>query len=106
MSVFAVGKLAYGFCDRCGQRFDLSDLRSERDTGILRNNKVCPSCFDPDHPQNFLFKVRTDDRIALRDPRPDNTLDQSRSLGSWNPVGMQYTSEVKASVGIAKVLTP
>ncbi len=103
MSVFAKGRLAFGFCDKCGFRYDLHDLRTEYDTGIRRNNKICPECWDRDHEQNFLFTVVTDDKIALRDPRPDNTLDQSRGEFGWDPVGGPVFMEVRAMVGIVKV---
>lgn len=106
MSVFAKGRLAYGFCDRCGQRYDLHELRNEYDTGINRNNRVCPECWDVDHPQNFLFNVVTDDKIALRDPRPDNTLDQSRGEFGWDPVGGPVSMAARTKVGKVKILTP
>jgi hypothetical protein len=69
--MFARGKIAWGICDRCGQRHLLSTLRSETVAGNLRKNKVCDSCFDPDHPQNWLGKTRVYDPQALREPRPD-----------------------------------
>ena len=105
MSVFARGKMAFGFCDKCGLRWDLVDLKSERSTGISRHNRVCPECWDPDHPQNFLFRVRTDDRIALRDPRPDQAEEASRGLASWNPVGHPLRTVVTASVGSVTIVT-
>ena len=43
---FAVGKYAYGVCDRCGFRVKYLDMRMEW-TGF----KVCPECFEPKHPQ-------------------------------------------------------
>jgi len=105
MNVFARGKLAYGFCDKCGQRYDLVDLKTEYDTGVSRHNRVCPECWDPDHPQNFLFRVRTDDRISLRDPRPDQSLNQSRGEFGWMPVGGPQSGKVTASVGTVTVVT-
>ncbi len=80
MTAFAVGKKAYGYCDRCGFRYPLHRLRSETYNGAKLSNRVCPKCFDADHPQNFLDRVKTDDAIALRDPRPDLSLAASRQI--------------------------
>ncbi len=69
--MFARGPRAWGTCDRCGQRFLLNTLRGETVAGNPRKNKVCDSCYDPDHPQNFIGKTYVYDPQALRDPRPD-----------------------------------
>ncbi len=105
MSAWAKGMKSFGFCDRCGFRYPLVDLKSERVIGVKVNNRVCPRCFDPDHEQNFLFRVRTDDRGALKDPRPDLGQEESRRLSAWNPVGQDATSEVKVSVGTVTITT-
>jgi len=96
MSTWARGSKAFGFCDRCGFRYPLGELKSERNTGTKVNNRVCPTCWDDDHPQRFLFRVRTDDREALKDPRPDMSLTQSRNIEwGWNPVrGVSATTSV------------
>ena len=77
-SEFAVGKKAFGFCDRCGFRYLLVDLRVEvvalQDTSI----KVCPECFDPDQPQLQLGRYEFNDPQALRNPRPDTAQSASR----------------------------
>jgi protein-arginine kinase activator protein McsA len=48
---FASGKNAIAMCDRCGQRFKLTQLKTE----IIKTKKyqllVCHECWDPDHPQ-------------------------------------------------------
>lgn len=77
---FASGKNAHGFCDRCGFRARLSEMKTETVQGQPTNNRVCRTCFDPDHPQNFLGKVSKDDPQALRDARPDPSLAASRTL--------------------------
>lgn len=51
-------------CDRCGFDFRLPQLRKEW-TGL----KVCSTCFDYRHPQDFVRGVP--DRQAVRDPRPE-----------------------------------
>jgi len=70
---FAAGKWAIAECDRCGQRFKLSQLKTE----IIKTKKydllVCPECWDPDHPQLQLGMWPVDDPQALRNPRPDRS---------------------------------
>ena len=68
---FATGKIALGICDRCGLTYYLKELRKEIVKGKINNLRVCPSCFDPDHPQLHLGELPIDDPQALRDPRPD-----------------------------------
>lgn len=100
---FAAGQRAIAECDRCGQRYKLKQLREL----IIRTKKtnilVCPTCWEPDHPQNMQGMYPIEDPQALKNPRPDNTYLQSGidvlgfpSMGSrqiqwgWNPVGMGY----------------
>ncbi len=77
---YASGKHAFCFCDRCGFRARYSELKTESVAGNVINVRVCPSCYDPDHPQNFLGKYPVDDPQALRDARPDPALQASREL--------------------------
>lgn len=74
---FASGKIAIAMCDRCGQQFKLKQLKTE----IIKLKRyqvlVCPSCFDPDHPQLQLGMFPVDDPQALRNPRRDTTYDVS-----------------------------
>jgi len=71
---FAAGKHAFGFCDRCGFRYPLGDLRAEvvnlEQTGI----KACPECWNPDQPQNQLGRKPMVDAQALRSPRPTGAI--------------------------------
>lgn len=69
--MFARGKIARGTCDRCGFAFLLSSLREESVKGVGQNNRVCDSCFDSDHPQNFQGMTPIYDPQALRNARPD-----------------------------------
>ena len=97
---FASGKNAIAMCDRCGFRFKLTELKTE----IIKTKRyqllVCPTCWDPDHPQLQLGYYPVDDPQALRNPRRDTTyvtagLNAAGNLtgGSrdtqwgWNPVG-------------------
>jgi len=87
---FASYKRAFGFCDRCGQRYDLKRLKKYYIMGKLINDKVCPECWDPDHPQNWVGilgsqKVSNDPQ-ALREPRPDANRNESCSDFAYNPV--------------------
>ena len=70
MASYAEGRKAFGFCDRCGFRYNLKDLKTETVNLATTNLLVCPECWDPDHPQNMLGRMRVDDPEALRNPRP------------------------------------
>ena len=87
---FASYKRAFGFCDRCGQRYDLKKLKKYYILGKLISSKVCPECWDPDHPQNWVGVIggqkSANDPQALREPRPDNNRNDSCSDFAFNPV--------------------
>jgi len=70
---FASGKNAISECDRCGQRFKLSVLKTEIIKTKNYNLLVCPACWDPDQPQLQLGMFPVDDPQALRNPRPDRS---------------------------------
>jgi len=87
---FASGKWAIAQCDRCDQRFKLKVLRKE----IIKTKNydllVCPECWDPDHPQNWVGiiggqKVANDPQ-ALREPRPDTNRNASCTDFAFAPV--------------------
>lgn len=80
-----MGKRAWGICDRTGFRYDLSDLVYEYVNGKRTGLRVGRDVADPDHPQNFLGRVQTDDPKPLIDPRPDPRNDIG--LFGFNPVG-------------------
>ena len=67
----ARGKYAFGFCDRSGFRYDLHDLVYEFRNGVRNGLRVGKDMVDPDHPQNFLGKIKAEDAQSLNDPRPD-----------------------------------
>lgn len=77
---FASNKRAHAYCDRCGFRSPLKDLKklviNDRVTAI----KVCPTCWEPDHPQLRVGRIDTRDPQALREPRPDPDLASSRTM--------------------------
>jgi hypothetical protein len=106
---FASGKHSIAECDRCGQQFKLKQLKFEIIKTKLYQLKVCPECWDPDHPQLQLGMYPVDDPQAVRQPRRDTTyvtgglnglqLDPANPFGGyptggsrqfqwgWNPVG-------------------
>lgn len=82
---FARGKNAFGFCDRCNFRAKLSALRGETVAGVPNNLLVCSKCWDADHPQNWQGRYPVDDPQALRNPRPDPSLAESREIPPGPP---------------------
>lgn len=100
MTAFSSERRALGTCDRCGFDFPLRTLKQESIMGRLQGMRVCRSCWDVDHPQNFLGKVKVFDPQGLKNPRPDLSLDQIRSLPGWNPVG-NPAIQITAFVGKA-----
>ena len=108
---FASAKNSIAECDRCGQRFRLTQLRTEIIKTKRYNLLVCSECWDPDHPQLQLGMYPVDDPQAVRNPRPDRSYVVSGLLADgypgggsrdiqwgWNPVG--------GSSGFDAVLTP
>ena len=82
---WAQGKRAWAICDICGMRCRYLDLRTPTVMGNTTGLKVCPGCFDLDHPQNFLPQAIKVDAQALRGARPDTGLARSRWLPHWRP---------------------
>jgi hypothetical protein len=84
---FANGVRAIAECDRCGQQFKLKKLKTE----IIKQRKyellVCPTCWDPDHPQLMLGTFPVDDPQALRNPRRDTTYVTAGQNVAGNPTG-------------------
>ena len=70
---YASGKYAIAECDRCAQRYLLKQLRKLTIKTKQVSIKVCPECWDPDHPQLQLGMYPVDDPQALRNPRPDRS---------------------------------
>jgi hypothetical protein len=70
-SNFASGKHSIAECDRCGQRFKLSQLRKLTIKTRMVSIKVCDECWEPDQPQLQLGLYPVNDPQAVREPRPD-----------------------------------
>ena len=94
------GKLAYGFSDRSGFRYDLKDLVPQyenlRPNGLL----VGKDEVDIDHEQLQLGRVDASDDQTLDDPRPDQDIASSRALGAFDPVGGGVTAFGSRTVGL------
>ena len=63
---YAVGKFAKALCDRCAFEYKLNELKEE-----WNGLKVCPSCYEPKHPQLEPLTVKADPEALYR-PRPNN----------------------------------
>ena len=100
MRSYAKGSKAFGYCDRTGFRYDLKDLvrqiEDQQWNGLLVGRDVA----DKDHPQLRLGDVDANDPQALRNPRPDKEIVESRGLFAWNPVGGGVTSFGSRTVGL------
>ena len=81
------GKYAFGFCDKTGFRYPLSDLVPEFKNGVRTGFLVGRDVADPDQPQNFLGRLKIFDPQSLQNPRPDTSEAVSRRLFGFNPVG-------------------
>tara|TARA_R100001510_G_scaffold44833_1_gene41375 strand:- start:302 stop:616 length:315 start_codon:yes stop_codon:yes gene_type:complete len=94
---YARGKYAFGFCDKTGFRYPLSDLVPEFKNGTKTGFLVGRDVVDPDQPQNFLGRLKIFDPQSIRNPRPDTSEAESRRLFGFNPVwndGQYMTLEV------------
>jgi hypothetical protein len=78
---FASGKNAISQCDRCDQRYKLSELRTQTVKTKPFKIKVCKSCWDPDQPQLQLGMYPVNDPQAIREPRPDTSYLVSGTTG-------------------------
>ena len=70
-SNYASGKHSIAECDRCGQRFKLSQLRKLTIKTRMVSIKVCDECWEQDQPQLQLGMYPVNDPQAVREPRPD-----------------------------------
>ena len=101
---FASYKRAFGFCDLCGQRYDLRTMRKIYILGKLINTKRCKECWEIDHPQNWVGIIggqkSANDPQALREPRPDTNRNDSCSDFAFNPVATQQVTTYLNNVRI------
>ena len=68
---YASGVHSIAQCDRCGFRFKLKQLKTLTIKTKNVNIRVCPECWEADHPQLKLGMIPVNDPQAVRNPRPD-----------------------------------
>lgn len=78
---FSSGKHSIAECDRCGFRYKLKELQTLVIKTKNVNIKVCPTCWEEDHPQLQLGMYPVEDPQAVRQPRPDQSYWQSGETG-------------------------
>jgi hypothetical protein len=100
---YARGKYAFGYCDKTGFRYPLSDLVPEFNNGVKTGFLVGRDVVDPDQPQNFLGRIKINDPQSLRNPRPDTSLEESRGFFGFNPVwnDLQHMTAEVGTVNIS-----
>jgi hypothetical protein len=108
---FASGKFSIAECDRCGQQYKLKKLKTEIIKTKQYDLKVCPECWDPDHPQLLLGMYPVDDPQGIRGPRRDTTYVTSGVNYLGNPSGGSRDIQwgwypVGGSSGFDVALTP
>jgi hypothetical protein len=99
---FSSGKYAIAQCDRCSFRFKLSKLRTLVIKTKNVNIRVCPECFEADHPQLKLGMFPVNDPQAVRNPRTDTSYPESRSYIEPLYVG----AGIAFSVGVLNDISP
>jgi hypothetical protein len=90
-SNFASGKYAIAECDRCGQRYKLTQLKKLTIKTKQVSIKVCPECWEPDQPQLQLGMYPVNDPQAVREPRPDTSYYASGQSGVQTANGNNNT---------------
>lgn len=84
---YASEKRAIGECDRCGLTYPLKELKFLTIRMKRTKLRVCPSCWDPDHPQYKLGTFKISDPQALENPRPANNDDRTLTPAATNTPG-------------------
>ena len=101
---FASGKWSIAECDRCGQRYKLTVLRKLVIKTKQVNIKVCPECWEEDHPQLQLGMYPVEDAQAVREPRPDTSYQVSGTSGlQINLTGSTTIDGIGTSEGGSRV---
>jgi len=84
LSKFATGKHAFGISDRSGFRYRLKDMRKEWNGLLVGRDE-----WEEKHPQLQPLRAVPDPQ-ALRDPRPEQDLDEQREIQyGYDPVGFK-----------------
>lgn len=85
MAKFAVGKHAYGICDRSGFRYKLNEMRKEWNGSLVGRDM-----WEAKHPQ-LEPRRKVSDAQALRQPRPDVAEGPTAQLLPANPIYIAAT---------------
>ena len=103
---YAKGKYAFGICDRTGFRYKMEDLVYEVTNGKRNGLRVGRDVVDPDHPQNFVGQIKSDDPQSIIDARPDQTepLELSVGVAQFDDFDLKI-SPIFGLVGIVTVTT-
>ena len=103
---YAKGKYAFGICDRTGFRYHIEDLVYEFTNGKRNGLRVGRDVVDPDHPQNFVGQIKSDDPQSIIDARPDRTepLELSVGVAQFDDFDLKI-SPIFGLVGIVTVTT-
>lgn len=103
MARYAAGKYAYGYSDRSGFRYKLSEMRTE-----WNGMKVGPDEYESKHPQ-LEPRPKGADAQALKDPRPDQDVETTAFTVYTNVGGgiigglITKTTALSASVGTVAI---
>ena len=93
---YARGDHALGLCERCSKKMLLNDMQYD---GQYNDLLVCPDCWDPKHPQEYLPEVH--DPVTLLDPTGDGDKAVANlTKVSWPPTPGQL-EEVTAAYPIS-----
>ena len=103
---YVKGKYAFGICDRTGFRYKMEDLVYEFTNGKRNGLRVGRDVVDPDHPQNFVGQIKSDDPQSIIDARPDRTepLELSVGVAQFDDFDLKI-SPIFGLVGIVTVTT-
>ena len=103
---YAKGKYAFGICDRTGFRYPIEDLVYEFTNGKRNGLRVGRDVVDPDHPQNFVGQIKSDDPQSIIDARPDRTepLELTVGVAQFDNFDLKI-SPIFGLVGIVTVTT-
>ena len=103
---YAKGKYAFGICDRTGFRYPIADLVYEFTNGKRNGVRVGRYVVDPDHPQNFVGQIKSDDPQSIIDARPDQTepLELSVGVAQFDDFDLKI-SPIFGLVGVVTVTT-
>jgi hypothetical protein len=99
----AVGKHAYGICDKTGFRYKLSDLVFEIKNGTRTGMRVGKDVVDHDHPQNFIGRVRVSDGQSLANARPNRLEPDVINLLQDNPFTTGASGGVTTTITVTEV---